>query len=137
MAIKETQTSRAEAMEAHRQALIDAAIGHEQVIQFIEKLYEILARIGRKDVVVSTQARLENSGVLVKVAITYDIPKPGQQAYAPETNAILMQKERSLLGALREEKIKIGFGCVDYHALQTDYVVFQGIVSYQGEVLPV
>jgi len=133
----EAQGDRAQTMEAYKQALVNAALEHEQVVEFLEHLHRLLVKSERTDVEVTTETRLENDGVLVNVLITYDSIFPGQAAKDPERSAKMRQTETALLNMLREEEIKIGIGFLvgKYPTMKSYYVVFQATVTYQGEIV--
>ena len=133
----ETQNARAQTMEAHKQALVDTALEHEQVIEFLEHLHRLLVKLERTDVEVITETRLENTGVSIGVLIKYDSLFPGQAAKDPERSAKMRQTETTLLNALKEEKIIIGTGFLEggNQIMKSYYIVFRATVTYQGEIL--
>ena len=134
----ETNRSRAQLLEAHYQALVDAALQHEQVIEFLANLYALLWGLNRSDVEVRKEAWLENKGVIIKVTIGYDALYPGQAAEDPAKNARMQLEEATLLNALREGGVNIGncFGVGRGGKTKTHYDVLRVTMNYQGEILP-
>jgi len=134
MAIKETRTSQAVTMEAHRQALIEIALKNEHLVNFLSQIEELLFNIGREDVEVIVKSHLERHGVAISVSIIYDSLYPGLELEDPPRNMKIRQAEVELFEALKQAKIKIvaGFVIGESQIMKTHLVIFKGKVYYQG-----
>ena len=132
--LTEIKTDRAERMEAHRQALIEAALEHERVIAFLAKLNEILTGLGREDIEIKVETYLKNNGVAVAVSVIYDSLYPGQARTDPQKNARMEQAEATLLDALRHEDITVKSSLVEGvgHIMRSHLFLLKARVDYQG-----
>lgn len=133
--VTETQLARAQAMEAHRQALIEVALGHEQVVEFLKKIHELLASLGRTDIEVKVQTHLKDDGVNVRTVLAYDSIFPRLGVANREEVAIKQRAEAVLVNVLKQAGIKLGVAMVigtGTFVDRTHLTIFEGTVDYQG-----
>ncbi len=125
-------------MEGHRQALIDTALNHEQVVAFITELHVFLEKFGRPDIEVITEPRLSKDGVKIRVYVKFASLYPGEMARDPEKYHALKQASEQLLAALKTAGIRPRNSYLEGSngSMKEYYLVFNSLVNYQGEILP-
>lgn len=135
----EIALERAKVMESHRQALIDAALDHEMVLDFLTNLKALLVRLNRNDVKIITETWLGKNGVTIRITLEFEGPLyPGQASTDPAKDTELKLRKTALINELEASGIVIGtiFVSGQEYAMTSYFDVLRITVSYSGEILP-